>query len=95
MKFVTVRELRNDIGKVRAALAAEKDVVLTCSGKPFAVLSEVTEDQLETHLGNVRRARGLAALAAIQAASARRGLDKLTLREINAEIKATRKAMGR
>ena len=91
MKFVTVRELRNDIGKVRAALAAERDLVLTSNGKPFAVLSEVTEDCLEDHLENVRRARGLLALERCHDAARRAGTDKMTLDEINSVIRQVRR----
>ena len=91
MKFVTVRELRNDIGRLRAALAAERDVVLTSNGKPFAVLSAVDEDSLEGHLENVRRTRGLLALERCHDAARRAGTDKLTLKEINAVIRQVRR----
>ena len=95
MKFVAVRELRVRPGKVWKALSKDQELLLTSKGKPFAVMLAVSEENFEESLAAIRRARGLAAVAAIQEASVRAGLDKLTLDEINAEINAARKARRR
>jgi prevent-host-death family protein len=92
MKFVTVRDLRGHPGEVWKKLAADKDLVLTNNGKPVALLTEINEDSLEDALGALRSARALAALDQIQAASKSRGLDKMSLKAINAEIGAARKS---
>ena len=50
MKFVTVRDLRGKSGQVWKDLARERDIVLTSNGKPVAILSAVTERNLEESL---------------------------------------------
>lgn len=90
MRFISVRELRGQSAAVWRILANEKDLVVTSNGKPIAVLSETSEEQLEESLLAVRRARAQAAVAAIQQASRDRGTDRLSLDDINAEIVAVR-----
>lgn len=90
MRFISVRELRGQSAAVWRILANEKDLVVTSNGKPIAVLSETSEEQLEESLRAVRRARAQAAVAAIQQASRDRGTDRLSLDDINAEIVAVR-----
>ena len=90
MRFISVRELRGRSAAVWRTLADEKDLVVTSNGKPIAVLSETSEEQLEESLRAVRRARAQAAVAAIQQASRDRGTDRLSLDDINAEIVAVR-----
>jgi antitoxin (DNA-binding transcriptional repressor) of toxin-antitoxin stability system len=95
MKFITVRDLRGRSGQVWSQLARERDLILTSNGKPFAILSAVSEDSVEESLAAMRRARALAAVERMQSRSVAGGTDKLTLGEINAEIAAARKARWR
>jgi len=90
MKFVTVRDLRGRSAKVWKDLKSEKDLVLTSNGKPFAVLTRVDESILEARLASLRRARATEAVREIQRDSARKFPKGMTLREINAVIKAVR-----
>ncbi len=90
MRFISVRELRGQSAAVWKTLADEKDLVVTSNGKPIAVLSATSEEQLEESLHAVRRARAQAAVAGIQQASRDRGTDRLSLDDINAEIDAVR-----
>lgn len=92
MKFVSVRELRGQSAAVWNALAKEKDLVVTSNGKPVALLSETSEEQLEESLKILRRMRAQLAVSLMQRASLGAGTDRLTLDEINAEIDAVRKA---
>ena len=92
MKFVTVRDLRAKSGEVWKNLLSEKDLVLTNNGKPIALLSSITEGNIEKSLAAVRRARALDALEQMQTQSVERGLDRMTLTEINAEIAEVRRA---
>lgn len=91
MKFVTVRDLRAKSGQVWENLSTEKDLVLTNNGKPIALLSAITEESLEPSLKAVRRARAMDAVEKIQTRARKLGLDKMTLDEINSEIKAYRR----
>ncbi len=92
MKFVTVRDLRAKSGQVWKNLASEKDLVLTNNGKPIALLSSITEENIEKSLASIRRSRAIDAMEQMQAQSVERGLDKMTQGEINAEIAAVRRS---
>jgi antitoxin (DNA-binding transcriptional repressor) of toxin-antitoxin stability system len=91
MKFITVRDLRGHSGEVWSKLAREREVVLTSNGKPIAILSAVTEDTLEDSLAAVRRARSVTAVERLQRQSVRAGMDKLSLADVNEEIRRTRR----
>jgi antitoxin (DNA-binding transcriptional repressor) of toxin-antitoxin stability system len=95
MRFVSVRELRGKSAAIWKELADEKDLVVTSNGKPIALLSATSEELLEESLVAVRRARALAAVTAMQQASLKAGTDRLSLKEIGAEIAAVRKGRSR
>ena len=95
MRFVSIRELRNQSALVWKALAQEKDLVITSNGKPIALLSAMVEENLEESLGAIRRARAQAAVTALQQVSLRAGKDRLSLEDINAEIDAARRERSR
>ena len=95
MRFVSVRELRNQSASVWKALAEEKDLVITSNGKPIALLSAMVGENLEESLGPVRRVRAQAAATALQQASLQAGTDRLSLADINAEIDAARRERSR
>lgn len=92
MKFITVRDLRGHPGQVWDQLARERDLVLTSNGKPVAILSAVSEDNLEESLVAMRRARAVTAVEKIQSRSVETGKDKLSIEEIQDEVRAVRKA---
>ncbi|HOW88275.1 MAG TPA: type II toxin-antitoxin system Phd/YefM family antitoxin [Candidatus Omnitrophota bacterium] len=95
MRFVSVRDLRGRPAQIWKQLARFKDMVLTLNGKPIAIISSTSEDQLEENLAEVRKARAMVALDAIRRESARRGLDKMTMEEIDALVQETRKARAK
>ncbi len=90
MRFVSVRELRNQSASVWKALSEEKDLVITSNGKPIALLSAMVGEDPEVLLGAVRRVRAQAATTALQRSSLKAGTDRLSLEAINAEINAAR-----
>ena len=92
MKFITVRDLRGKPAQVWKQLARFREMVLTLNGKPIAIISSTSEDLLEKNLAELRKAQAISAVEAIQANSVRRGLDRMTMEEIDAEIQAYRKA---
>jgi antitoxin (DNA-binding transcriptional repressor) of toxin-antitoxin stability system len=89
MKFVSTRDLRNRPGYVRK-LAQREDLVLTANGKPIAMLLGVEEDELEDTAQAIRQARAQLALSRMRKKAASIGTDKMSLAEINAEIRAAR-----
>jgi len=88
MKFINVRELRLRPGEVWKKLKIEKDIVLTLNGKPFAVLNSTDEDNLEQTLASLRRSRALEAMEKLQKYSKDKGLDKLTIEDIEKEVQS-------
>jgi len=95
MRFVSVRELRGQSASVWKTLAKEKDLIVTSNGKPIALLSAASDENLEESLSALRRARAQAAATAMQQASVRAGTDRLSLQDINTEIDATRRQRNR
>ena len=91
MKFINVRELRLRPGEVWKKLKIEKDIILTLNGKPFAILNSTDEDRLEQTLASLRRSRALEAMEKLQKYSKDKGLNKLTIEDIEKEIQLVRK----
>ena len=92
MRFVSVRDLRGRSAEIWKQLARFREMVLTLNGKPIAIISSTSEDLLEKNLAELRKARAIAALETIQAESVRRGLSRMTMEEIDAEIQEVRRA---
>ncbi len=55
MRFVSAREFRGNLAEVWRRLAEEHDIVITSNGKPVAILSAVSPDDLEESLAALRR----------------------------------------
>jgi len=90
MKFLSVRDLKTKSSQVWQELPDQKEMVITSNGRPIAILSSTNENNLEQVLSAFRQARATNAVASIQYDSVRKGTDKLTLSEIDAEIKDAR-----
>lgn len=91
MKFLMARDLRLKPKAVWELLRREKELVVTSNGSPVALMVPVDGNTLESELDLLNRVRALKALDAIQHESVNRGLDQLSMEEINAEIHAVRK----
>ena len=91
MKFLSVRDLRGKSAQVWKELPGVKEMVITSNGRPVAILAAITEANLEESLSAFRQARAVEAVASIQRRSVEQGTDKISMDEINAEIKAVRK----
>lgn len=91
MQFVPVKELRSNIRQIRQRLGKEKEIVLTSNGKPFALLTSISGNTLEETLTMLRQFRTYMSIAHLQEQSAKKGKDKISLKEINAEIATVRR----
>ena len=91
MKFLSVRDLRGKSAEVWKELAGEGEMVITSNGRPIAVLAAVNESNLEESLSAFRQARAVEAVASLQRRSVEQGADKISMDEIDAEIKAVRR----
>lgn len=63
-------------------------MVITSNGRPVAILAAITELNLEDSLSAFRQARAIEAVASLQRQSVEQGIDNLSAKEIDAEIKA-------
>ncbi|MBI4484226.1 MAG: type II toxin-antitoxin system Phd/YefM family antitoxin [Acidobacteria bacterium] len=95
MKFITVRELRLALGKVWQDLEREKEIVVTSSGKPVAILSDISGDRLEETLRALRRARTQTAVSRMRRSSLDAGRDRISEKEIEDEIRSVRRSLRR
>ncbi len=91
MDYVTVRELRAESGKIWERIDAGEEIVVTRNGKPFALLLHTEPNEVEEALRVHRAARFGAVLDRIHAHVEAKGLDRITAKEIEAEIAASRK----
>lgn len=94
MRFISVRDLNTKPKEIWGKIKND-EVVITSNGKPIAVLSGVTEENLEKTVRAIRRSRALIALEEMQKKSIELGLDKLTDSQIGSEIQAVRKSHRR
>lgn len=92
MKFITVSELRNESARICREFRDQRDLVLTRSGRPIAIIMGTDEDHVEQDLVDLRQARAMGALKHLQEESVRRGLDRTSMEEIDAESRSSRRS---
>ncbi|MBI5050878.1 MAG: type II toxin-antitoxin system prevent-host-death family antitoxin [Nitrospirae bacterium] len=92
MKFITVRDFRIRPGSVWESLEKSKEVVITSNGKPIALLTGVSDVNFDETLRAIRRARAELVVSKMRETSLKKGLSKLTAKNIEAEIISVRKA---
>ncbi len=90
MKFLSIKDLRTKSSQIWERLPTEKEMVITNNGKPVAILSALNDDNFEESLAAIRYARVSDAVISLQRESVQRGIDKLGIEDINAEIEAIR-----
>ena len=92
MDFISIGEIRTQSAKVWEKLAKDHQFVVTRNGKPIAILTETSPADLEVDLHYLRQARFGQALAGIRSEAKKKGLNKLSLNQINAIIRNAREA---
>ena len=91
MKFISIRDLRENTARIRKDLDADGEVVVTANGRPFAVMTRVKPDKLEEEILAIRRARVASAISRVRQKAKAEGLDRLTMEQIEAIISETRR----
>ncbi len=91
MKFISVRDLRSKSAQVWKQLPQEREMIITSNGRPIAIIAAIGDSDLEESLSAFRQARAVEAVARLQRRSVEVGNDKITMDEIDAEIKAVRR----
>ncbi|HEX5726334.1 MAG TPA: type II toxin-antitoxin system prevent-host-death family antitoxin [Longimicrobiaceae bacterium] len=90
MKFISIRDLRNQSGLIQRVVE-EEPVTLTSNGRPFALVVGLDESEDPAELERlIRQARAQAAVSRIRRRAIGAGLDRLSPAEIDAEIAAVR-----
>ncbi len=95
MKFISVRDLRSKSAQVWKQLPQEREMIITSNGRPIAIIAATSDSDLEESLLAFRQARAVEAVASLQRRSVEAGNDKMTMDEIDAEIKAVRRKRAR
>ena len=90
MQFVPYRELRNEPSALRKKLVREGELIVTVDNKPFAVMINLGDENVEDILLMVSRLRAQMAARSIRSQARQEGLNKMTLKDINSLIKKTR-----
>jgi hypothetical protein len=91
MQFVPYRALRNEPSALRKKLENEGDLIVTVDGKPFALMINLNESEdIQDILLLVSRLKAQMAVRAIRSQARKDGLDKMTLKDVNALIRKTR-----
>jgi len=92
MRLIAIQDLKRP-RQLKERLRAEKELLLTSDGRPVAVLVniEAAEDP-GTLIQSIRDSRSRLALSRIRESAAASGAARMSLEEINREIRATRKA---
>ena len=94
MKFISVRDLRSKSAQVWKELPQAREMIITSNGRPIAIIAAISDSDLEESLSAFRQARAVEAVASLQRRSVEMGNDKMTMDEIDAEIKAVRRKRG-
>jgi antitoxin (DNA-binding transcriptional repressor) of toxin-antitoxin stability system len=91
MKFITVRDFRTSPARIWKQLPEEQEMVITNNGKPIALLTPISDENIEDTLKAVRKARALNAVKRMQEISMRNDNSLLSDEEIQNEISESRK----
>ena len=95
MKFISVRDLRTTPAQIWKQLPGEQEIVITNNGKPIALLTPLSDVDMEDTVAAVRRARAIAAVKRIRDLSAKKGLSDIAMEDIDKEIQEYRKSKKR
>ena len=90
MKFITVRDLRTSPAKIWKELSEKQEMLITNNGKPIALLTSISDSNLEETLSSIRQARAMNAVKLMQQISIKKRNDKMTIDEIEKEIRNAR-----
>jgi len=90
MNYLAIKDLKKT-RMVREMLDNERELVLTCDGRPFAMLVGISPDSVEESLKEVRRALFSSAVSRIRRKTAGNTVSE---EEIEKEISASRKERG-
>lgn len=92
MRFATLRDFRTKGSALLAQARADDTIVVTLRGRPVALFVPVEEDRIEEIMQAVDGARLRAAVENIRAQAEKTGASKLSMADINRELRAWRRS---
>jgi antitoxin (DNA-binding transcriptional repressor) of toxin-antitoxin stability system len=95
MRTLTMRDLRTRPRQVQKMLAEEGEALLTSNGRPVALMLGVDGNSVDEVGATLRRARALQAIREIRRQARARGLDRLSVKQIDAIIAKSRRTRRR
>ncbi|MFK5927001.1 MAG: type II toxin-antitoxin system Phd/YefM family antitoxin [Desulfuromusa sp.] len=90
MKFITVRDIRTTPAQIWKQLPEEQEMVITNNGKPIALLTPLSDVNLEETLKTLRTARAISAVKQMQETSIKNENLALSDEDIQKEIDESR-----
>ncbi len=90
MRFITVRDLRTSPAQIWKQLPEEQEMIITNNGKPVALLTPLSDTNLEETVSSVRKARAINAVKQMQQFSLKKGSFSLNMESVNSEIRQAR-----
>lgn len=95
MRYISIRDLRNQSGLIQRTVA-EESVTLTSNGRPFALVLGLEESEDPGELERlIRQARFQSAISRVRKRAQETGLDQLSEEEIEEEIRQARAERAR
>jgi antitoxin (DNA-binding transcriptional repressor) of toxin-antitoxin stability system len=90
METIAVREFRINPGKVWRKLKKSRRMIITSTGKPIALLTDIHGSAIEDELRVDALARGALAVSKLREHAQKTGISKMSEKDIEAEIKKSR-----
>lgn len=91
MQMIASRELSAQPGKVWTKVAKEGSIVVTRDGQPVGIILPTSSGTLLEDMQEVAFARARRAVNRLRASATASGVSDLSLKEIDAEIRKTRR----
>ena len=92
MKFITVRDFRTYPKKIWEDLKTVQEMVITNNGKPVALLTPLSDADMESTIKAVRQAKAKISVEKMRSISAKRKTYKLSVKQINMLVAESRKS---
>lgn len=92
MKMISTRDLKLKTSDTWQLLDEEGELVVTSHGKPVALLSFISEGDIEATLAALRRAKAQVAVSNMRRSAQQAGLNGISEEEVEDEIQAVRKS---
>ena len=91
IRFMSLRELRNETGKIKEILSNDGKIIVTNKGKPMSLMLDVNEQNFEETLAIINQIKLSRAITNIRTSAQENGAADMTMDEINDEIALYRK----